>query len=307
MSLLKSNLILLLAAAIWGFAFVAQRVGMEYIGPYTFNGVRFALGSLSLLPLIIFFSRKPASDANVGRDQSWKSAAMPGFIAGMVLFLGASLQQVGLIYTEAGKAAFITCLYIVIVPLISRFVFKQPLTKMTLSGCLVAAVGLYLLCVKESFTISFGDLLELIGALFWSAHILLIDKFSRKIDVLKLAFLQFATCSLLSLATGLAIESVTLTGLHQAMIPILYGGICSVGVAYTLQIVGQKYAQPSHAAVILSMETVFAAVGGFILLDERLGTAELAGCALMFGGMLLSQLKAGDAVKGAGEQLPVSE
>lgn len=287
MSILKSNLLLLLAAAIWGFAFVAQRVGMEYVGPFTFNGVRFALGAISLLPLILFY--KKTQDAG-GSQHDLKSVVGAGLFAGVVLFLGATLQQIGLIYTTAGKAAFITCLYIVIVPMLGIFL-KQYISMSTWFGCIIAIVGLYLLCVKESFFISYGEVLELIGAFFWSIHILVIDRFSRKVDVLKLSFVQFITCSVLSISVALFIETISVETLRQALVPILYGGICSVGIAYTLQVVGQKHAEPSHAAIILSMETVFAALGGWIILNEKLGTQELLGSAIMLVGMLLSQLQ----------------
>lgn len=284
----KANLLLLLAAIIWGFAFVAQRVGMDYIGPFTFNGIRFLLGSMSLLPLIFFYNRgkERADDICGERVSSWKV----GILAGCILFAGASLQQIGLLYTTAGKAAFITCLYIVLVPIIGIFL-KQYISRSTWLGSILAVIGLYLLCVKEGFVISYGDLLELIGAFFWAAHILVIDHFSRRVDTLRLACVQFVTCALLSLGTALYFEIITLNAILQTSIPILYGGFCSVGIAYTLQIIGQKYAAPSHAAIILSMETVFAAIGGYLLLGERLGLQELLGCTLMMIGMLLSQLQ----------------
>ncbi len=286
MSALQSNLLLLLAAAIWGLAFVAQRVGMEHVGPFTFNGVRFLLGSVSLLPLIFTYRNKtqPTSAAKP------KEAVRAGIFAGLILFMGASLQQIGLIYTTAGKAAFITCLYIVLVPILGIFL-KQYVSITTWLSSVLAIVGLYLLCVKESFFISYGDLLQLVGALFWSVHILLIDHYASRINVLKLSFFQFITCGVLSLGTALWFETITLEGLTGALIPILYGGFFSVGIAYTLQVVGQKYSPPSHAAIILSMETVFATIGGFFLLDERLGFQELIGCGLMLSGMLLTQLQ----------------
>jgi len=287
MSILKANLLLLLTAAIWGFAFVAQRVGMEYVGPFTFNGVRFALGACSLLPLIFY---KTSSQDIGNRSDELKSIVGAGLLAGLVLFLGASLQQIGLVYTTAGKAAFITCLYIVLVPMLGIFL-KQYIAMSTWLGCMIAIVGLYLLCVKESLFISYGEVLELMGAFFWSIHILIIDRFARQVDVLRLSFVQFITCSVLSMVTALFIETISIEGLGQALVPILYGGICSVGIAYTLQVVGQKYAEPSHAAIILSMETVFATIGGWIMLNEKLGVQELWGCTIMLVGMLLSQLQ----------------
>lgn len=281
---LRANLLLLLAAAIWGFAFVAQRVGMDYVGPFTFNGVRFALGGLSLVPLIFVFrdASRPLADRPVG------STAV-GLTAGAILFVAASLQQIGLVYTTAGKAAFITCLYIVLVPIAGIFL-RHRIGFATWLGSFIAVAGLYLLCVKENFTVDYGDFLELAGALFWTVHILFIDRFSRRTDTLKLAFFQFMACSALSLAAAILLEEMTVSAIRQAAAPILYGGLCSVGVAYTLQIVGQKYAPPAHAAIILSLETVFAAVGGYLILGERLGGQELLGCGLMMAGMLISQL-----------------
>ena len=282
---MKANLLLLLAAAIWGFAFVAQRVGMDYLGPFTFNGIRFALGSLSLLPLIWHYKNQPQIPAAC--DRPLPSSQM-GFLAGLMLFVAASLQQIGLVYTTAGKAAFITCLYIVLVPL-TGLLLKHRIVLSTWLGCFLALTGLYFLCVKEDFTISYGDFLVLIGAFFWTAHILFIDHVSRRVSTLKLASAQFATCSALSLAIAAAFESSSLSNILQAAIPILYGGFGSVGIAYTLQIIGQKNASPAHAAIILSMETVFAALGGFLILGEILGLRELGGCVLMLAGMLLSQ------------------
>jgi len=288
MSIFKSNLLLLLTAAIWGFAFVAQRVGMEFVGPFTFNGVRFALGACSLIPLILYY--KKSSQDTGKRPHELKCVVGAGLLAGLVLFLGATLQQIGLVYTTAGKAAFITCLYIVLVPMLGIFL-KQYISRSTWFGCILAILGLYLLCVKENFLISYGEFLELVGAFFWAIHILVIDRFAKKVDILKLSFVQFMTCSILSLITAVFIESISIEGLGQALVPILYGGIFSVGIAYTLQAVGQKNAEPSHAAIILSLETVFAAIGGWIILNEKLGIQELLGWAIMLAGMLLSQLQ----------------
>jgi len=288
MSALKSNMLLVLAAAIWGLAFVAQRVGMDYVGPFTFNGIRFVLGSFSLLPLMFYLRNK--SQPAAGNHNTIREAVKAGFFAGLVLFIAASLQQIGLIYTTAGKAAFITCLYIVFVPLFGILLRQYVGLSIWLSAML-ALIGLYLLCVKESFTVSYGDMLQLVGALFWSVHILLIDYYAARVDVLKLSLFQFITCAVLSMATALCFETITLAGIHGALIPLLYGGIFSVGIAYTLQVVGQKYSPPSHAAIILSMETVFATIGGYLLLDERLGVRELFGCSLMLTGMLLTQLQ----------------
>ncbi|MDD3705342.1 MAG: DMT family transporter [Clostridiaceae bacterium] len=284
---MKSNMLLILTAAIWGFAFVAQRVGMQYVGAFTFNGVRFALGSISLIPLIIYFKNKKTAEQT--EETGNASALVPGIIAGSVLFLGASLQQAGLAYTTAGKAAFITGLYIVLVPLLGVFL-KQRIGLNTWMGVVLAASGLYFLSVNEGFTIAFGDLLEIIGAFFWAVHILVIDHFTKKVDALKLSFVQFVMCSVLSIITAFIFEDISMSGIGEAAIPILYGGLLSVGVAYTLQVVAQKHAKPSHAAIILSMETVFAAIGGALLLKENLGARGYFGCALMLAGMLLTQV-----------------
>lgn len=284
---MKSNMLLMLTATIWGFAFVVQRVGMQYMGAFAFNGVRFALGSISLVPLIIYFKNKKAAEQL--EDAPPASALVPGIIAGSVLFFGASLQQAGLAYTTAGKAAFITGLYIVIVPLLGIFL-KQRTGVNTWIGVVLAASGLYFLSVNEDFTIAIGDFLEIIGAFFWAVHILVIDHFTKKVDALKLSFVQFAMCSLLSIIAAFIFEDISISCIRQAAIPILYGGLLSVGVAYTLQVVAQKHAKPSHAAIILSMETVFAAIGGALLLGEDLGGRGYFGCALMLAGMLLTQV-----------------
>ncbi len=289
----RSVLILLLTAAIWGFAFVAQRVGMQHVGAFTFNGARFALGSLSLLPVIYFFEKKSrdsdkSDNKSIPKESDSKLTIIAGMIAGSVLFMGASLQQVGLIYTTAGKAGFITSLYIVIVPIFGIFL-KQKTHYTTWIGAFTAVVGLYLLSINESFEIEFGDLLEIIGAFFWAAHIQLIDRFVKKVDVIKLSSFQFATCSVLSFIVAFLYEDVSLIGLSDALVPILYGGVMSAGVAYTLQAIGQKSAKPSHAAIALSMEAVFAAIGGALLLNEVLPTRGYMGCALMLLGMLITQ------------------
>lgn len=284
---MKSNALLMLTAAIWGFAFVAQRVGMQYIGAFTFNGVRFALGSISLIPLLVYFRRKKAEEQK--EEIASASALIPGIIAGSVLFFGASLQQVGLAYTTAGKAAFITGLYIVLVPLLGVFL-KQRISINTWMGVALAVPGLYFLSVNEDFTIAFGDFLEIIGAFFWAFHILIIDYYTKKVDALELSFVQFAVCSVLSIAVALIFEDITIFGLSRTIIPILYGGILSVGVAYTLQAVAQKHAKPTHAAIIFSMEAVFAAIGGALILRENLGGRGYLGCSLMFLGMILTQV-----------------
>ena len=281
---IQSDLLFLLCGMIWGFAFVAQRMGMDHVGPFTFNGVRFALGALVLLPFIYIRRNRQKQDAIQA-----KGLLLYGGLAGLAIFTGASLQQVGLVYTTAGKAGFITGLYVVLVPIMG-LLWGQRTNAGTWGGALMAVVGLYLLSVNEDFTISFGDLLELMGAFLWAGHIHLIGWISPKTDSLHLAFVQFTVCALASLLTAAAVETISLTGITAAALPIFYGGALSVGVAYTLQVVAQRNAHPAHAAILLCLEGVFAAVGGWLILNEVMSLRGIGGCVLMFAGMLLSQL-----------------
>ena len=285
---MQANLMLLFAAAIWGFGFVAQRQGMDFLEPFAFNGLRFLLGSLSLLPLIFFFSRQRRRSGIAPEAQS--SLLKGGLIAGSLLFIAATLQQVGLLYTTAAKAGFITGLYLIIVPIIG-ILLKHSTGLNTWLGAMLAVVGLYLLSINEDFSMSFGDLLQFIGALFWAMHILVIDHFSSRINPLKLSSAQFMVCGLLSLGVSLVIETPSLSAALAGWQPLLYAGLISVGVAYTLQVVGQKGANPAHAAIILSLESLFAAVGGVWMLGESLSARGWLGCTLMMSGMLLSQIR----------------
>jgi drug/metabolite transporter (DMT)-like permease len=285
---LKSNILLLLAAMLWGFAFVAQRAGMEHVGPFIFNGVRFALGGISLLPLILV-NRKRRSGNDLP-SANRRIFALGGGLAGLALFIAASLQQIGIIYTTAGKAGFITGLYVIIVPILG-LLGRQRTDIGTWIGAVIAATGLYFLSVTENFTISPGDLLVLISAFFWAVHVHIIGWLSARTDPIKLAFFQFLACSALSLAAAVSIETISIQALSRAIIPILYGGLVSVGIAFTLQVVGQRHAHPAHAAIILSLETVFAVIGGWLILSENLSPRSGLGCALMLAGMFLSQLR----------------
>ena len=258
---LKSDALLLLTAVIWGFAFVAQRMGMDHVGPFTFNAIRFALGSLVLVPVIVRNHQRAPSAGRVPENGGFRTIGLSGILAGLVLFGGASLQQAGLVFTTAGNAGFITGLYVVIVPLLG-LLFKQRTNAGTWIGAILAAIGLYFLSITEQFTIAFGDFLVLTGAFFWAGHVLIIGWMSPRMDPLKLAFTQYVACSVLSLATAIGFETITLVGITRAALPILYGGALSVGVAYTLQVVAQRKAHPAHAAILLSLEAVFAAIGG---------------------------------------------
>ena len=285
----KSDALLLTTAIIWGFAFVAQRVGMDYVGPFTFNGIRFAIGSLSLLPLLVLSRNEQAASCNILPPAGLKTVLLGGSALGLALFSGASLQQIGLVYTTAGKAGFITGLYVIIVPILGLFWRQQPKVG-TWIGAVLATVGLYFLSVSEQFTIELGDLLVLIGAFFWASHVLIIGWLSPRINPIKLAFSQYLACSILSLFVAAFVEDITMSSIFQAAIPILYGGLLSVGIAYTLQIIAQREAHPAHAAILLSLEAVFAAFGGWLVLDEIIPARGLFGCGLMLAGMLLSQL-----------------
>ncbi len=279
---LKSDFLLLLTAAIWGFAFVAQRIGMEYVGPFLFNAVRFALGTLAMLPFVMATRRNP-------KRLSKRFILFGCLLAGLFLFLGSSLQQVGIVYTSAGKAGFITGLYVVIVPFIG-VTLRHKITIGNWLGAILAAAGLYFLTITESFTIEKGDFYVLLSAFFWAGHMHIIGWLSPKIESSRIAMMQFAIVSLLSFIVAFAIETFTVQDILNAAIPILYGGLMSVGVAYTLQVVAQKHAPPTHAAIILSLEAVFAVLGGWLILAEILSLRSLVGCALMLVGMLISQI-----------------
>ena len=285
----KSDVLLLITAIIWGFAFVAQRIGMDYVGPFTFNGIRFAIGSLSLLPLVLMSREQRTAAKHILLRPGLKTILFGGGALGLSLFAGASLQQIGLVYTTAGKAGFITGLYVIIVPILGLIWRQQPRTG-TWIGAFLAAIGLYLLSITEKFTIELGDLLVLIGAFFWAAHVLIIGWLSPRINPIKLAFSQYVACSILSLTAAAMTEVITWGSIVQAAIPILYGGLLSVGIAYTLQVVAQRDAHPAHAAILLSLEAVFAAIGGWLILGEIISPRGLVGCGLMLFGMLLSQL-----------------
>ena len=286
---IKADGLLLLVAIIWGFAFVAQRSGMAVIGPYAFNGVRFALGALSLVPILALQRRREARKGGpVAPRLPLRTRLLWAGAAGAVLFTGASLQQIGLVSTTAGNAGFITCFYVVLVPL-AGFLLGREAGPHIWAGALLALAGLYLLSVGAGFRLAPGDLLELVGAFFWTGHILLIDRFGSRMDALELSIGQFLTCSALSLIAALALEPRPFAGIGPAAVPILYGGILSVGVAYTLQVVGQRKAIPAHASIILAMEALFAAIGGVLLLHEPLTPRIALGGLLMLGGMVCSQ------------------
>ncbi len=255
------------------------------MGPFTFNALRFTLGALALLPLLIWEGKRKK-----GRPPfKIKGHIFPSLLTGLVLFAGASLQQIGLLGTTAGKAGFITGLYVVLVPLMALLWRKRTHPAHWL-GALLAAAGLYLLSVKEDFTLSPHDLIVLAGAFIWAGHVHLIDRYAKQVGAVRLSILQFAICGLLSGGAALMFESIEPHSIVEGLGPILYGGFLSVGVAYTLQVFAQRRADPAHAAIILSLEGAFAALGGWLVLHELLTLRDMAGCGLMFAGMLVSQM-----------------
>jgi drug/metabolite transporter (DMT)-like permease len=282
----QSDVLLLITAAIWGFAFVAQRLGMDHVGPFTYNGVRFALGALTLAPLLL---ASRTSSRTIPIPMTWPGFLFRGGMLGVVLFVAASLQQVALLYTTAGKAGFITGLYVVVVPILGLFWGRKPALG-TWAGAALAAAGLFLLSVTEAFQIEHGDGLVLISAFFWSLQVLIVAWLSPRSRPVALAFYQFSVCAFLSLITALLFETLEWSAVVAAAGPILYGGVLSVGVAYTLQVVAQRDAHPAHASILMSLEAVFAAFAGWMILGEMLSLRGLVGCALMLAGMLISQL-----------------
>ncbi len=285
---LKSNMLLVLTAAIWGFAFVAQKEASAYIGSFTFNGIRFMLGALSLIPVILFFERDGLKD----KTKILKTVKY-GIITGIILFIASTLQQFGInINEQASKAGFITGLYTVLVPVFGIFMGRKTSIN-TWLGAILAVVGLYLVSIVGTPRIEFGDLLLLIGAIFWAFHIIAIDKFVNKVNVIQFSCIQFFICSVINLVIMPFFEmsSFSAANIMSAGISILYAGIMSSGVAYTLQVVGQKNAQPTEASIILSLESVFCCIGCMLILGDTMSVASLIGCCLIFAGIIVSQLK----------------
>jgi drug/metabolite transporter (DMT)-like permease len=289
----KSLALLLMTAMIWGFAFVAQRVGSDYIGAFTFNGVRFILGALSLVPVILIFEKKTVDKAL--NKEKMKTTILAGVLAGIALFTASALQQIGIEITKsAGKASFMTGLYTVLVPIFGIFLGKKTNINIWL-GAFFAVLGMFFLCiVGESWTvnwqISYGDFILLLNAVFWAFHILIIDWFVERIYSLRFAFIQFMFCGILSMLCAFCFEEISAAMLGEALIPILYCGLLSVGVAYTCQIIGQKTADPTYASIILSTESMFGAIGGALILNEMMSFQGYLGCALIFAGVIISQV-----------------
>lgn len=288
---LKNSLLLLLTATIWGVAFVAQSVGMDYMGSFTFSAVRNLIGGVALLPVIWFLGRgknKQPLPASHCKENN-RTLIAGGIACGVLLCLASNFQQLGIKYTTVGKAGFITACYIVIVPVLGLFL-KKSCGPFIWLAVILALAGLYLLCIQDGFSVGKGDFLVLICSVLFSLHILVIDHFSPLVDGVKMSCIQFFVCGILSGIPALIFEEPTLSGIAAAWIPILYAGVMSCGVAYTLQIVGQKGMNPTIAALILSLESCISVLAGWLLLGQSLSARELAGCMIMFCAIVLAQL-----------------
>lgn len=290
---IKSDFLLLIAALIWGTTFAVQKMAMDNIPPFIYNALRFLLGAASLLPVILWYDKKEKFTP-LQPSKSWPG----GLAAGIVLFIAVSLQQIGITRTSVGHAGFITGLYIVFVPLLGIFIGHK-IKFSTWAGTIVAFAGMYLLSITETapaekttrdFFMNYGDLLILIGAFFWAGHFIVIDRAVAKTNPLKIACIQFATCSLLSFIAAFLVETFTVAAIIKTIGPILYGGLLSVGIGYSLQVISQKSVPPTHAAIILSLEAVFAALTGWAVFHEKIPPLGLTGCLLMLTGIIIVQL-----------------
>lgn len=284
---LRGNLMLLLAAFIWGTTFVAQMVGMDGLGPFTYAAARYLLGFLFLLGLWYVW-RGPRQTAK--RAGTYHAGWKAGLGAGCIMFVATSLQQVAMLYTTAGKTAFITALYIIFVPLGAVFLGKRIHAENWL-GAVLALAGLYFLSIHGEVSLSFGDGLVLISSFFWTAHILFIDRFASLVDPIELSTTQIGFCAVGSFLAAFLFEPVELQPILQAWFPIFYGGVMSAGVAFTLQILGQQYAEPAQAAIIMSFEAVFGVLSSWLLLGEHMTALQVMGCLLMMSGMIITQIR----------------
>ncbi|MDI2590126.1 DMT family transporter [Pseudomonas sp. N3-W] len=275
-----SNMLLLAAAIIWGCAFVPQKIGMSSIGPFWFTGLRFALGTLLIIPLLRF--------EKIDRTLSWKDWSA-GIVIGLILFGGINLQQIALKYASVANTGFITGLYVALVPIVCSFLGHRYSSGVWM-GVSMATAGLYLLSVHGNFEINPGDLLTLASAFFWAFQLIALSTFGHRLPSIRLAIVQSGTCAVLSLAIAIVAEPISLNMIYQAGIPLLYGSVLSVAIGFTLQILAQRHIKAAHSAIILSIESVFAAFAGWLILGESLGSKEIIGCALILIGTILSQL-----------------
>ena len=292
----KNFILLFITAVIWGVAFVAQSAGMDYVGPYTFNAVRCLLGGIVLIPCVFFLTRSAKKEQKKDGTASKmpvmdrpKDLLIGGLICGFMMFVSTTLQQVGIAYTTVAKAGFITALYIIIVPILGIFLKRKAGLKIWIS-VVIALVGLYLLCMKGSLSLSKGDLLILICSICFAIHIMVVDHFTEKVSGTKLSCIQFLFAGALSSVLMFLFEEPHWADIGAAWLPICYAGILSCGVAYTFQIIGQRGTDPTIASLILSLESVVSVLAGWILLGETLSPREILGCVLMFGAIILAQI-----------------
>lgn len=288
-----ANIALFLTALIWGLSFVAQRAGMEYVGPFTFNAVRSFIGGLSLIPVIsIVKLLQPDTRTKEIRHKQHIMLAKAGFLCGLALFLAMTIQQICMTSVPAGKAGFICSLYIIYVPVISMLFLGQKLAKNVICSVILAIIGLYLLCFKKDCgCFSYYNVLLLISAFFYGVHILVVNHFSEKVNAVKASCIQFFVVGLLSMPFMFILETPTITNIIACKIPLFFAGVLTCGVAYTLQIFGQKYTAPVIASLILCLESVFAVVGGTLILHEAMTIKESLGCLLMIIAVILSEIK----------------
>ena len=289
---LKNSLILLLTATIWGVAFVAQSVGMDYVGPFTFLCARSVIGGLVLLPVVAVLRQNGPGHAKetpeTRRKARW-TLLQGGVCCGVVLCLASALQQIGILYTSVGKAGFLTACYILIVPLLGLF-FGRKCGKLVWGGVALALIGLYCLCITDGLRLNAGDVLMLGSALLFSAHILVIDHFTPLTDGVQMSCIQFFVCGAIAAIGMFVFEQPSWGALLAAWKPVLYAGVLSSGVAYTLQIIGQKGMNPTVASLIMSLESVISVLAGWLILGQTLSLREIGGCALMFAAIVLAQL-----------------
>lgn len=285
---LMANALLMTAAFIWGVSFVAQKLSIGHVGPYTFNGFRFIIGAITMIPIMLFYKAKPSKEGST-TNVSLKKTLIPGVLVGLALCAGATLQQIGIQSTTAGKASFITDLYIVLIP-IAEILFGRKISKVIWPCAALAIIGLFLISVSEDLTIASGDILVFIGSFFWTAQMLLMDRFAKNYNPIKICFVQYIVTGVISFIIAFATENITTVGVLAAAGPILYTGIMSVGVAFTLQAIGQRYSKPSTAGIICSMESVFGALSGVIVLHESMTGRTLIGCILMILAMVSIQI-----------------
>lgn len=285
----RNSLLLFLTAFIWGVSFVAQSVGMDYVGPLTFNSVRSLIGGVVLIPCIWILQRIVPEKERQKKPEDKKSLITGGILCGVFLCLASNFQQMGIAHTSVGKAGFITAFYIIIVPILGLFL-KKKCAPLVWAGVVLALAGLYFLCMTGGLSIGKGDALVFVGALLFSIHILVIDHFTVLADGVKMSCIQFFVSGTLSGIAMFLFEEPKIAGILAAWQPILYAGVLSCGVAYTLQIVGQRGMNPTVASLILSLESVISVLAGMILLSQHLSRRELTGCILMFAAIILAQL-----------------